>query len=207
MTSPLYTGESGPLPKGVATKTIGQVLEDLVDLVLQTMRTEGTVVEDYALADKSNLPDFWVLTKDGREWLMECKNIKKQVYDAGYKYSRVEHVMKRYVNNNIEWLQNPDWVNRFILDKDWECKKFRTRGTSGHPSKLEITVKDASPILVVSHVDIFDPIALELILDFFHKNIVVAGRQVQWGKGIDQPFSSVLNRLIQIFNSKEDDES
>jgi hypothetical protein len=68
-------------------------LEDLVNVCLQLLRDEGTVVVDYQPARTKQNPDFWVLTKDG-QWLIECKNHdaigEKTRYGPGRKWSRKE---------------------------------------------------------------------------------------------------------------------
>jgi hypothetical protein len=163
------------------------------------METEGTVVEDYALAENNSNPDFWVLTKDGREWLLECKNIAQHTYNAGNKYSRVLRRNTVYDHNNVEWSHNLNWTHAQILEKNWKSPHYQARGTSGHPSKVPIISQNASPVLVISRVDIFDGDSIIAILEMFHKNIVVAGGQVAWGKGVEKPFKTVLDRLAEVF--------
>jgi hypothetical protein len=60
-------------------------------------------------------------------------------------------------------------------------------------------VRDATPVLIVSRVDIFDGDSIVALLDKFHKNIVIAGDQVVWGKGVEKPFKSVLDKLVEVF--------
>jgi hypothetical protein len=102
-------------PSNWRTETI---LENAVGIVLEVLKEEGHIIEDFQLMRSKKLPDFWVLDSRGRSYLLECKNLRLKRYNEP---------LRHYNGTNYQgvstWFWNARWVRENLLDKRWHPKK------------------------------------------------------------------------------------
>ncbi len=115
----------------------GAIAQEHLHRHLQSMKAKGSI-EDFSQIDSDGKPDFWILYS-GREFLLECKNVQKQLKGKAKaitvdfwrtRYQKTKGPISRFYHESEFQILAACLFNR---TSEWNFRFIRTSVLQRHP--------------------------------------------------------------------------